>query len=238
MILFLRNRAAKAALVCSLLLATFSFATFTAHVEAQLSHDQITAKSIEMRPSIVSIEHKVGNVRLSGTGFFVSKNGYILTSNHVVKGADDYTHYTVQIYNGKSYKGYVVYRDPKSDLAIVKIDETDLIPVTIGSSDDLLRGDTVISFGYDDTQNFAKAKKTSVANAGEIIEVSDYEDHTTVIFGVIEMDGVIDNGDSGGPVIDSDGEVVGVNVAGIDSENKSYAVQIDNIALLIRALLQ
>jgi serine protease Do len=136
-----------------------------------------------------------------GTGFIIDKEGYIITNNHVAEGADDIT---VTLSDNKEYKAKVVGLDSMTDLALIKIDNVkDLTPLTLGDSDKMEVGDWVIAignpfgFGHTVTAGIVSGKyrKTGVAS---------YEDY-------LQTDAAINQGNSGGPLINTRGEVIGIN---------------------------
>jgi serine protease Do len=138
-----------------------------------------------------------------GSGFVINKQGYILTNNHVVEDADQIK---VKLANGKEYDGKVVGRDPKTDLALVKIDgASDLQPLAMGNSDDLKVGSWVVAvgspFGLEQTVTAG-----IVSAKGRVIGSGPYDNF-------IQTDASINPGNSGGPLINTKGEVVGINTA-------------------------
>jgi serine protease Do len=138
-----------------------------------------------------------------GSGFIISKQGYILTNNHVVEDADQIK---VKLANGKEYDGKVVGRDPKTDLALVKIDgASDLHPLAMGNSDELQVGSWVVAvgspFGLEETVTAG-----IVSAKGRVIGSGPYDNF-------IQTDASINPGNSGGPLINTKGEVVGINTA-------------------------
>jgi serine protease Do len=133
----------------------------------------------------------------------MSSDGYILTNNHVVEDADQIK---VKLANGKEYSGKVMGRDPKTDLALVKIDgATDLHPLKMGDSDSLKVGNWVVAvgspFGLEQTVTAG-----IVSAKGRVIGSGPYDDF-------IQTDASINPGNSGGPLINLKGEVVGINTA-------------------------
>jgi serine protease Do len=136
-----------------------------------------------------------------GTGFVVDKEGYILTNNHVAEGADEII---VKLSNNKEFKARVIGLDSKTDLALIKIDGAkDLTPLTLGNSDQIEVGDWVVAignpFGLEHTVTAgivsAKYRQTGVAS---------YENY-------IQTDAAINQGNSGGPLMNTNGEVIGIN---------------------------
>jgi serine protease Do len=163
-----------------------------------------------------------------GSGFIMSRDGYILTNNHVVEDADQIK---VKLANGKEYEGKVVGRDPKTDLALIKIDaSSDLQPLTLGNSDDLKVGSWVVAvgspFGLEQTVTAG-----IVSAKGRVIGSGPYDNF-------IQTDASINPGNSGGPLINMKGEVVGINTAIIASgQGIGFAIPI-NMAKEIAPQLQ
>ena len=138
-----------------------------------------------------------------GSGFVISQDGYIVTNNHVVSDADQIK---VKLSNGKEYEGKVVGRDPKTDIAIVKITSApDLQPLKLGNSDDLKVGSWVVAvgspFGLEQTVTAG-----IVSAKGRVIGSGPYDSF-------IQTDASINPGNSGGPLINMRGEVIGINTA-------------------------
>lgn len=138
-----------------------------------------------------------------GSGFIISKDGYIVTNNHVVENADDIK---VKLLNGKEYGAKIIGRDPKTDLALIKINASGDIPtVTLGDSDKLRVGDWVMAIG--NPFGFEHTVTVGVVSAkGRVIGATQYDDF-------IQTDASINPGNSGGPLFDIDGNVVGINSA-------------------------
>src|SRR5512139_2191465 len=163
-----------------------------------------------------------------GSGFVMNREGYILTNNHVVEDADQIK---VKLANGKEYDGKVVGRDPKTDLALVKINgASDLHPLQVGDSDDLKVGSWVVAvgspFGLEQTVTAG-----IVSAKGRVIGSGPYDDF-------IQTDASINPGNSGGPLINMRGEVVGINTAIIASgQGIGFAIPI-NMAKEVAAQLQ
>jgi len=138
-----------------------------------------------------------------GSGFVISQDGYILTNNHVVEDADQIK---VKLSNGKEYTGKVVGRDPKTDLAVVKIEgSSDLHPLSLGNSEDLKVGSWVVAigspFGLEQTVTAG-----IVSAKGRVIGSGPYDNF-------IQTDASINPGNSGGPLVNLRGEVIGINTA-------------------------
>jgi serine protease Do len=163
-----------------------------------------------------------------GSGFVMNRDGYILTNNHVVEDADQIK---VKLANGKEYDGKVIGRDPKTDLALIKINaSSDLQPLTLGNSDDLKVGSWVVAvgspFGLEQTVTAG-----IVSAKGRVIGSGPYDNF-------IQTDASINPGNSGGPLINMKGEVVGINTAIIASgQGIGFAIPI-NMAKEVAPQLQ
>jgi serine protease Do len=138
-----------------------------------------------------------------GSGFIIDNNGYIVTNNHVIEDADDIK---VKLANGEEFDATVVGRDPKTDLALIKIPESsDLKPIPWGKSEDMQVGDWVVAigspFGLEQTVTAG-----IVSAKGRTIGSGPYDDF-------IQTDASINQGNSGGPLLNLKGEVIGINTA-------------------------
>jgi serine protease Do len=138
-----------------------------------------------------------------GSGVIVSKDGYILTNNHVVKDADEIK---VLLYDKRELKGKIIGSDPKTDLAIIKIDSNELPVLKVGDSDKLKVGSLVVAvgnpYGLSHTVTMGIVSAVGRANVG----IADYEDF-------IQTDAAINPGNSGGALVNTKGELIGINTA-------------------------
>src|SRR5262245_6209760 len=139
----------------------------------------------------------------TGSGFIIRKDGLILTNNHVVENAQEIT---VTLSDKQQHKAKVLGRDPKTDLAVIKIDAKSSLPtVTLGNSDALRVGDWVMAMGS--PFGLSNTVTTGIVSAkGRTIGAGPYDDF-------IQTDAPINPGNSGGPLFNMDGEVVGINTA-------------------------
>jgi serine protease Do len=133
-----------------------------------------------------------------GSGFFISADGYILTNHHVI---DDASEIFVTLTNGTEYKAKVVGSDERTDVALLKIDATDMATLPIGSAVDLKKGQWVLAIG-------SPFGLESTVTAG-IVSAIGRETGDYLPF--IQTDVAVNPGNSGGPLLDLDGEVVGIN---------------------------
>ncbi|MFA6119266.1 MAG: DegQ family serine endoprotease [Parachlamydiales bacterium] len=147
----------------------------------------------------------------AGSGCIVSKDGYILTNNHIVKDADTIT---VTLNDGKDYIAKVIGTDPKTDLAVIKIDADNLPFLTFADSDKLDIGEWVIAIGSPFQLKATLTVGVVSAKGRQDLRITDLEDF-------IQTDAAINPGNSGGPLLDLDGNIVGINTA-IVSQTGGY----------------
>ena len=163
----------------------------------------------------------------AGSGFIISKDGYIVTNNHVVEGA---TEVTVTLANKKEYPAKIVGRDPKTDVAVVKIEPAETLTVaSLGDSEQLRVGEWVVAvgnpFGLSNT-----VTKGIVSAKNRVLGAGPYDDF-------IQTDAPINPGNSGGPLFNLRGEVVGINTAIIpNGQGIGFAVAMNTAKSLIPQL--
>ena len=138
-----------------------------------------------------------------GSGVIVDSNGYVLTNNHVIENADQIK---VKLADEREFEAELVGRDPNTDLALIRIkDASDLVPLKLGNSDDLTVGSWVVAvgspFGLEQTVTAG-----IVSAKGRTLGSGPYDDF-------IQTDASINPGNSGGPLLNMDGEVIGINTA-------------------------
>lgn len=193
----------------------------------------------DVTPSVVSIavsqltlrsgEGLVDEVSNIGTGFIVDPNGIIVTNQHVV--SDTTATYKVTTSDGKdSYDVVEILRDDSSDIAILKVDATSLPCVKLGDSDNLLVGQTVIAIGTP-LGEYAGSVTTGVISGlnRSVRTSSGWFGATTKIYEqVIQTDAAVNPGNSGGPLISTEGKVIGINFATTaNADNISFALPIN-----------
>lgn len=139
-----------------------------------------------------------------GTGFFVTADGYILTNNHVVADAQKIT---VSLNGGRKLTAKVIGNDPRTDLAVIKVDGSDNLPyLPLGDSDSLDVGEWVIAIGNPFGLDASVTVGVVSAKGRSQLHITDFEDF-------IQTDAAINPGNSGGPLLNIDGEVIGINTA-------------------------
>ncbi len=153
-----------------------------------------------------------------GSGFVIDRDGYIVTNNHVVEDADEIK---VRLSTGEEFEAEIVGRDPKTDLALIRIDsDASLTPLPLGDSEDLKVGEWVVAigspFGLEQTVTAG-----IVSAKGRVIGAGPYDDF-------IQTDASINPGNSGGPLLSLDGKVVGINTAIVASgQGIGFAIPIN-----------
>lgn len=167
-----------------------------------------------------------------GTGFVVSP-GVIVTNKHVV--ADTSATYTVITKDGKNLSPVKIYRDPTLDLALIKINDTSLQPISLGNSDGLQVGQSVIAIGnalgkFDDTVTTGV-----VSGLGRDVAAGDpYSGSSEQLSDLIQTDAAINPGNSGGPLLNLQAQVIGVNVATTQgAQNIGFSIPINSVKDLV-----
>ena len=154
----------------------------------------------------------------AGSGFIVSRDGYILTNNHVVDGSDKVT---VRLLDRREFIAKVVGTDPNTDLAVLKIDAHDLTPAPLGHSDASRVGEWVLAVGNPLGENLTFTVTSGIISAkGRSLALPNTSDRSIQDF--IQTDAAINPGNSGGPLVSVAGEVIGVNSA-IESQTGFYS---------------
>jgi putative serine protease PepD len=146
-----------------------------------------------------------GETQAEGSGWVYDDQGHIVTNEHVVDGA---TSISVQFWNGKTYTAHLVGSDKTTDLAVIKVDapSSQLFPLSVGSSSDLQVGDGVVAIG----SPFGLEETVTSGIVSALHRSIDSQSQFTIT-NAIQTDAAINHGNSGGPLLDSQGRVVGVN---------------------------
>lgn len=169
-----------------------------------------------------------------GTGFVVSSDGLILTNKHVV--SDTKASYTVLTNDGKKYSAQVLARDPVQDLAIVKINTNNLTPLKLGDSDKIRLGQTAIVIG-NALGEFRNTVSVGVISGLSRTITASGQGFSETIEGVIQTDAAINQGNSGGPLLNTKGEVIGINTAMVSgAQNIGFAIPINRAKRAIESV--
>lgn len=172
----------------------------------------------------------------AGTGFIVTNDGMIITNKHVV--ADTDASYTVILNNEEKYDAQVIARDTLLDIAFVKIEAKDLKPLKLGTSQNLKVGQSVIAIG-NSLGEFSNTVSAGIISglSRNIIAGDASGNNPEELHDVIQTDASINPGNSGGPLLDIEGNVIGVNVAVAQSaENIGFAIPVDVVNDLLKRL--
>lgn len=176
----------------------------------------------------VSLAEKWG----MGTGIIVSDDGYILTNQHLARKVGGKV--IVNLENGESLQGKVLWTEENIDLAIVKINKEDLEFAKLGNSDEIRIGDDVMAIGNPLGVEFQRTTTSGIVSG--VNRTLTFEENGETIFmeDLIQTDASINSGNSGGPLINSSGEVIGVNTVKITSaEGIGFAVPINIVVPVI-----
>jgi len=207
-------------------------------VVSLIVYDQQQTTTIDLSTGQQTISNEKTIVG-SGTGFLISADGLILTNKHVVNSAtDDKTaEYRVILNSGKQYYAQLIGKDPLNDLAVIKIFDKNLPFVQLGDSDSLQIGSTVIAIGNTLGRYQNSATKGIVSGLGRSLEASDQAGNAEALDNVIQTDAEINLGNSGGPLVDLSGNIVGINVA-VDQSGASigFAIPINDAKPVINSV--
>lgn len=208
--------------------------------EGELTVEDAVKKTL---PAVVAIT-STDNVRTifgimkqsgGGSGFIIRKDGLIVTNKHVVSSTT--AAYTVKLTNGKSYDATVEARDPSTDLALIKINATNLPVVELGDSSRATLGQRVIAIG-NTLGTYQNTVTTGIISGlGRSITASDGAGATEQLDNLIQTDAAINPGNSGGPLLNSYGQVIGINTA-VDTQAQSvgFAIPINSVKAQIQTV--
>ena len=234
--------------ICLLLLGfvTITAVSSTPSLASQLRETPIVKAVKNAAPSIVNIHgHKTvdtpnedgkyeGPRRVNGmgTGVVIDTRGYIITNHHVIDGV---RRIQVTLSDGRTYTAKLIAHDPQTDLAVVKINAAESLPIVkIGRSDDLMAGEPVIAvgnaYGYHDT-----VTRGIISALDRTVEVTDSQKY----YDLIQTDASINPGNSGGPLLNIDGNMIGINVAvRVGAQGIGFAIPVDKAMKVAAELLK
>lgn len=175
----------------------------------------------------------------AGTGIVVTADGYILTNKHVIDGA---TKVSVITSDGKTYKDVkIVTIDPLNDVAYLKVaDVTDLKPATLGNSKTLSAGQQVIAIGNALGEYQNTVTSGIISGIGRSVTASDSTGRNSeTLTNMIQTDAAINSGNSGGPLVNAAGEVIGINTAtSASADNIGFAIPISGVKGMLAQLIE
>ena len=192
----------------------------------------------------VSLESTYANIfgqrsasAVAGTGFVITADGYILTNYHVIESAQESGYKVSVLFKDKSsYEAKIVGFDEDNDVAVLKIDASDLTPATIGNSDDIAVGDSVFAIG----NPLGELDFSMTSGRVSALDRSITTDHSSAPINMFQFDAAINSGNSGGPVYNESGEVIGIATAKVGSygvEGLGFAIPINDAADIANELI-
>lgn len=170
-----------------------------------------------------------------GSGFIIDSNGYIVTNSHVI-GDGQYENITVSLIDGSTEVGEVLWYDTTLDLAIVKINRTGLPTVEFGDSDELKVGEPTVAIGNPMTLDLERTVTQGIISG---LNRSVAFENGTVIEPLIQTDASINSGNSGGPLFNAKGQVIGINTAKMSTaEGLGFAIPINTAKPIVDQILK
>lgn len=210
------------------------------YTDGVLSTEEIAAK---VRPSVVGIQtyrtEYPMQVYGTGSGIIMSEDGYIVTNAHVVSGATGGI--LVILDNNEEYEAEMVGIDEKTDVAVIKIDASNLTAAEFGNSDELVVGERIVAIGNPTGMNLAgSVTQGIVSGLKRLISVTNEETNETIEMEAIQVDAAINPGNSGGALINKYGQVVGINSSKLSStqiEGIGFAIPISTAKPIVDDLI-
>ena len=200
---------------------------------------------IKVEYSVSSIFYKGSSntATAEGSGVIISEDGYILTNNHIINSSSSSSYYevgkankiTVYLYNDETeYEGTIVGTDEQTDLAVIKIDKTGLTAAELGDSDSVQVGEFAMAIGN-------PLGMQSSVSSGTISAVNRSVTSDNVTYKLIQTDAAINSGNSGGALVNSQGQVIGINtlkMSGSGIEGMGFAIHINSTKDIYSQLIQ
>ena len=212
--------------------------------KTQMSMSEVYASNVN---SVVSINvsattnyfGQTVQTAASGTGFFITEDGYVLTNYHVISTAHQYGYaVSVLTYDGTTYQATIVGVDEDNDIALLKIDASGVTPVTFGDSDSMAVGDTVYAVGNPLGELEFTMTSGMISALDRTITTSDGTDSGINMF---QIDAAVNAGNSGGPVYNTSGQVIGIVTAKYSSsgvEGLGFAIPVNDAVAIANDLMK
>ncbi len=204
-----------------------------AALENALTVPEIVTK---VSPSVVGVSCIMSNGTASGTGFVISEDGYIVTNYHVINGARAISVSFSTATDDEQFEAELIGGDEQTDIAVLKINKTGLTPVTFGKSSELIVGELAITIGNPLGSELSGTVTAGIISAlGRKLTIEDKE------MTLIQTDASINSGNSGGPLINSYGQVIGITSAKVSTsygEGLGFAIPIDEALPIIEDLIE
>ncbi|TFV44640.1 PDZ domain-containing protein [Blastococcus sp. TF02A-35] len=195
-------------------------------------------------PAVVSIEVRVGQAGATGSGVVIDgANGYIVTNNHVISGADDVEGAEIRAVfsDGSGSAARIVGRDPASDIAVIKVEKPGLVTAELGRSDDVVVGDPVVAIGS--PLGLAGTVTSGIVSAlDRPVRLSGEGTDTNAVISAVQTDAPINPGNSGGALVDGSGALIGINTAIAStgaggSIGLGFAIPVDTVVRITEQLI-
>ena len=246
-LLLIFNTSTSAFLLSDYISDRHTVAQATPEVSASSSDNVTTASSsgnelsvaeinTKVSPSVVLISGKSMQGEGQGTGVIITEDGYIATNAHVVSGFSELT-VTLNDENNTEYPAMVVGTDETTDIAVIRINASGLTPAELGTSSTLQVGQSVVVIGNPLGKEFSGSVTTGVISA--LDRQVEFEDGS--VYNYIQTDAAINSGNSGGPLVNMQGQVIGINAAKIDTsvaEGMGFAIPIDDVVPVVNDLME
>lgn len=210
---------------------------------AQKVLPSIVGIKVEYSVSSIFYRNMAGTATAEGSGIIISEDGYILTNNHIINTSSTSSYYevgkankvTVTLYNDETeYEGTIVGTDEQTDLAVIKIDKTGLASATLGDSDSVQVGEFAMAIG--NPLGMQSSVSSGMISAVNRKVTSDGKTYT-----LIQTDTAINSGNSGGALVNSKGEVIGINtlkMSGSGIEGMGFAIPVNSAKPIYEQLIQ